>query len=283
MRLKGKKIRSPFEHATARRAFPVVLLVFHAISLVGTVSPAAAASSSEDDLLIPAIAFEGMSLTAGAWCRYLVVESSETRRDSSELYIAIPGDSDPPSPGSFWLEIEGKERHGDTLAMRVLMSDAVRSGDPADSTGARVLEIFIKHGSGPIESGDEELVGRLESELSKGRRDLWEDGGKASVRAAGRDFRCVKKMKHVAYEKKVPAGRSTLLKRVDDVHEIYFAGAVPLFHIVRYVSRRSRESKIDPPIPGVPVAGVRKSETELLLIDFGSGARSLFAGRGGKR
>ncbi len=243
------------------------------LSLAGTAS----AETGRERFLIPGTAFSHLTVEAGSWCRYLVVDEALGQKDSSILYIAVPHDAPKAAKGYFWLEISGVSSAvgNERLSAGLLVSKKIRSPAASDSLKKYILDVLIKRGDDSVEQGDEEALAELEELLST-ERAHWEDGSSEVITTNSGKYEASLEFRRISYTKKFPAGKSFFIKKVNDKHSAWFSDKVPLFHMVKYKVMRERNTILDPPIKGVPVAGDRFSSTTLELIAFGSGALTLF-------
>lgn len=236
-----------------------------------------AACLALEGFVIPTIAFSHLQIEPGNWCEYLVIEESMGQQDSSMLSLSIPGAGEAADPGYFWFELKGQPLGGavrDAVIVKLLLSEKIRQFSERDSLGKYVAAIYIKEGDEPVRAGDFEALSRLEQE-SAGGESPWLAAGKEQLAAGAGDFSCEIFERVVSYEKTVPVRNSKLITTVFDRHRSWFAGEVPLFQMVRYTAERSRNTRMDPPIAGVPVAGARASNTYVELVGFGTGAKTL--------
>lgn len=240
-------------------------------------APASARGGSLEDFVIPTVAFSRLVVEQGNWCEYRVVEEAMGQRDSSMLYVAIPRTGRPPEPGFFWLEIMGcplgsDER--DTLTVRLLLSREITRFTDRDSLGAYIAAIYIKEGDEPVREGDYDALSQLETGAPGDTARWWPDGDERIATRAG-EFACTLFSRMRSFEKRVPASGSTLITTVSGHHRTWFSDEVPLFGMVRYTAERLRDTRLDPPLAGVPVAGARASNTRVELVNFGSGAETV--------
>lgn len=230
-----------------------------------------------EGFVIPTIAFSRLVIEPGSWCQYLVVEESMGQQDSSLLYMAIPQIDRTMDPGYFWLELRGRPLggdDGDAVIVSLRLSNKIRQFSERDSLGNYVGAIYIKEGDEPVREGDYEALSRMDKEAA-GDSSSWVAGGTESLDTDAGGFLCEVFERVLSYEKIIPTNSSKLIKMVSDHHRSWFAAEVPLFHMVRYTAERLRDTRMDPPIAGVPVAGARASNTRVELVGFGSGARTL--------
>jgi hypothetical protein len=230
-----------------------------------------------EGFVIPTIAFSRLQIEPGSWCEYLVVEESMGQQDSSRLYLATPRSDLTVDPGYFWFELKGQPLggdEGDAVIVKLLLSEKIRRFSERDSLGKYVAVIYIKEGKEPVREGDFEVLSHMEKEAA-GDTSRWAAGGIERLATAAGDFSCDTFERVLSYEKILPAKNSKLISTVSDHHRSWFAGEVPLFHMARYTAERFRNTRMDPPIAGVPVAGARASNTRVELVGFGTGAKTL--------
>ena len=243
--------------------------------LIQTCFPVACAAL--EGFVIPTIAFSRLVIEPGSWCEYLVVEESMGQQDSSLLYVSIPKIDRPLEPNYFWLELMGRPLggdEGDAVIVSLCLSNKIRDFSERDSLGNYVATIYIKEGKEPVREGDFEALSRLDKEAA-GDSSSWTAGGNEPLSTDAGDFHCEVFERVLSYEKIIHTKSSNLIKMVSDNYRSWFAAEVPLFQMVRYTAERLRDTRMDPPIAGVPVAGARASNTRVELVGFGSGAGTL--------
>ncbi|MBI4719961.1 MAG: hypothetical protein HY770_01750 [Chitinivibrionia bacterium] len=254
------------------------LLILLCLSIFAPASPLSPGMCrAENGFFIPRVAFSRLVIAPGSWCRYLVTEESMGGRDSSTLYIAIPAGGEAAPKGHFWFEMKGEpvgEAEGEPVIVRLLVSEELRRCARGDSLGDYLSSIYIKEGEEPVRMGDLGALPQLEAE--GGRTDSsWISRGTERLDTGAGAMLCERFEQILNHEKKIPAKGATLIKKTRDAQTAWFCEDVPLFQMVRYSADRLRETRMDPPIAGVPVSGARALRTRVELIGYGTGARTL--------
>jgi hypothetical protein len=261
MRMPGRKSRIRTTSA----------LVLAGIVLI-TILPAA--SRAGNSFLIPGVALSEADFTAGKWCRYLVVDEIMGVRDSSVVYIAVTGVTGEGSEEAYWIEIESAPAGapaGERETAAALISSNIKQLSPGDSLCQYVSELYIKKGTGTVESADPADLERLT--LSNPTADSdWIMVPGETVEIEDRTYVCVHKHLTVEDKREIPMGRVTLLKNDIDVYDVWFNDEVPVFRLVKCKIERVRDSKTVPAVPGIPDKGREISRTTIELVGFGSGA-----------
>ncbi len=234
-------------------------------------------SLAEEASILPGVEFSRLTLSVGAWCRYLVVDQALGIDDSTEIYIGIPSQRTISGNEAFWVEIESKlYGRGETEreVRKLLVTGSITEASPGDSLAKYILELYIKKGTSPIRaenpSGLEDLPLRSPTADSS-----WILVHGVEVSTPAGSFSCTKKERSVTSEKVIPAGRAKLIERTNDHSAVWISDPVPIFHLVRCLIERSRESEMIPDIPGIPVPERRESRTTAELIRYGFDAKPL--------
>jgi len=231
----------------------------------------------EEGFLIPGVDFSRLDLTPGAWCRYLVIDKALDILDSTEVYVAVPSREETPQGDASWVEIRSKP-YGAGAAeaeiYRILVLDAVTKASPQDTLANYVVRLLSKKGDGPLTPEDPERI-RDFSLGSPSSQSLWIIEPEVKVTTPAGEFVCEKKKRAVVSEKEIPAGSIKLLEKRNDRWAVWFADGVPVFHLVRCLIERSKETRAVPDVPGIPSSGLRESETTAELLGFGYNAKSL--------
>jgi hypothetical protein len=230
-----------------------------------------------EGFFIPSVAFSRLVIEPGAWCRYLVTEESMGGLDSSTLYIAVPADGGAVPKGCFWLEFEGEPLNAadaEPVIVKLLVSEMIRRFSPGDSLGDYVSAIYIKEGDEPVREGDLDALPQLERRGDPGDSS-WVPKGSERLETRAGAFQCDVLELRTDTEKRVPAKGTTFITKTNDIRDAWFSRDVPLFNMIRYSEDRLRETRLEPPIAGVPVSGARALKTRVEIIGYGTGAGTL--------
>jgi hypothetical protein len=230
---------------------------------------------ADDTFLLPGVTFSNADFTVGAWCRYTVVDELPGERDSTIVYIAITGSTVAGGGRSFWLELKTGPAHAETgefEAVKALISYDIKNLQPGDSLCHYVSRLYIKKGTGPVETADPAELERLTSTNPTSDSD-WDLSKGEKIETPGGSFLCDRKSRTVLDQREIPMGRTTLVKNDSDACDAWFCDEVPIFRLVRCVIERVRESKTVPSIPGIPDKGREVTRTTVELTEYGTDAK----------
>ena len=253
--------------------FAGLLIGFFLGSLLVGTRPGQAAET----LLVPGAEFSQLVLEKGAWCRYVIVDEALGQEDSSEVYVGLPAVETTPRGRAFWLELSstplgGGEEEGQILKLLVL--EGITGFSEGDSLGDYVLELYIKKGARPVEEKDPGTYEDFSLIVATAESSWSTTDAVPATTPAGR-FSCTKKTRTVQADQEIPTGKTRLIRKSRDDFEVWFCNDVPVFHLVKCVIERSRETDIVPRIAGVPVGGKKYSRTTAELTGFGLDARPI--------
>jgi len=245
--------------------------------LVGWILLGSRPGHTAETLLIPGAEFSQLVLEKGAWCRYVIVDEALGQKDSSEVYVGLPAVENTPRGRAFWLELAstplgGAEEEGQVLKLLVL--EGITGFSEGDSLGGYVLELYIKKGARPVEKKDPGTYEDFSLIVPTAESSWSATDGVPAETPAGR-FSCVKKTRTVQANQEIPTGKTRLIRKSRDDFEVWFCNDVPVFHLVKCVIERSRETDIVPRIAGVPVGGKKYSRTSAELTGFGRDAKPI--------
>jgi hypothetical protein len=232
-------------------------------------------SSASNDFIVPGVDFSHMALTSGAWCRYLIVDEALGQVDSTDVYIGLPSREITPRGPAVWVEIETRVRggrdEGGELMKFLVLEDIVRSTE-GDTLADYVLKLYIKKGFG---SAAEEDPGKYEnfSLIHTALDSSWTYEAEQPVRTPAGDFSCTMKTKVTCEEQHIPTGTVKIIKKVEDRMTVWSSDTVSIFHMVKCVIERSRETETVPRLRGIPVSGKKESRTTAELTGFGFDAK----------
>lgn len=250
-----------------------VIILFVVLFLV----PAAATNGASETFLLPGVALSEIKLEEGAWCRYLVVDEAMGELDSTTVYVSIPRDVIPAGGDAFWFEMESGPSGagpGDREVVKALVSTKIVGLALGDSLCRYVEKIYIKKGTGSVETADPAGLNRFS--LKHPTSDsTWTVSSNFSVSTPIGDFLCERKHLYVEDSREILMGRVKLVKRDKDMYDLWISDKVPVFGLVGCVIDRTRDSRTVPKIPGIPDDGPKKSRTTVRLLDCGTGATSL--------
>ena len=105
--------------------------------------------------------------------------------------------------------------------------------------------------------------------------ELWESSHGVNVVTMGGAFKCTKKTRSAESNQEIPTGNIKLIKKSRDDFAVWFCDEVPVFHLVKCVIERSRETDTVPRITGIPVSGPKYSRTGAELTAFGNDAKPI--------
>jgi hypothetical protein len=235
------------------------------------------AFSIEEKFIIPGVDFSRLDLTAGAWCRYLVVDKALGIDDSTEVYIGLPARVKVSQGTATWVEIQSKPYGGgaeEEEVYKMLILDSITQVSAQDTLVHYVIQFYIKKGIEPVTAEDPARLRDfpLGPPTSKS---LWIIEPGVAVTTPAGDFSCEIKKRAVVTEKEIPAGSIKLVEKRNDRWAVWFTDEVPIFHLVKCRIERSKETKAVPEVPGIPSSGKRESETIAKLLGFGHDAKPI--------
>jgi len=237
-----------------------------------------AGSVAGDSFLLPGVTFNDADFSMGAWCRYMVVDVfGPGERDSTEVYVAITGQTTTAGRKSFWLEMKTGPPHalpGDGEVAKALISYDIKEIAPGDSLCHYVSKLYIKKGTGSVESADPADLERLTSSNPTSDSD-WQLFSDEVVETPGGRFVCDRKARKVLDQREIPMGRTTLVKNDSDDYVAWFCDDIPIFRLAKCVIERVRDSKTVPSIPGIPDKGREVTKTTVELTAFGADAKTI--------
>lgn len=249
--------------------------VFAAAVILATILTLPDCPLAGDSFLLPGVTFSNADFTVGAWCRYTVVDEILGERDSTFVYIAVTGRARTGEGESFWLEMETGPAHagtGEVETAKALISYDIKNLQPGDSLCQYVSRLYIKKGTGPVETADPVELERLTSSNPTSDSE-WDLGNDEKIETPGGSFLCDRKSRTVLDQRKIPMGRTTLVKNDSDAYDAWFCDDIPIFRLARCVIERVRESKTVPSIPGIPDKGREVTRTTVELTECGTGAK----------
>jgi hypothetical protein len=238
----------------------------------------ATGSVAGDSFLLPGVTFNNADFSVGAWCRYTVVDVfGPGERDTTEIYIAITGQVTAAGSKSFWLEMKTGPPHaqaGEGEVAKALISYDIKEIAPGDSLCHYVSKLYIKKGTGSVESADPAELERLNSSNPTSDSD-WQVTSGDVVEIQGGRFVCDRKSRKVLDQREIPMGRTTLVKNDSDEYIVWFCDDIPIFRLAKCVIERVRDSRTVPPVPGIPDKGREVTKTTVELTAFGADAKSI--------
>jgi hypothetical protein len=246
-----------------------------ALAALAAAEPLRAADAGS--VLLPGIDLRTIDFQVGAWCRYVVVDEAMGVTDSSEVYIAVVSRESTPRGAAYWLEIESGPVAGppaDRDLARALVDEGVKTMAEGDSLYRYVSRYYHRRGRGPVEAGDVNDLRRLTIVSPASDRD-WVVTPQTKVSTRAGEFACESRRFEKTTTSETPSGRVKIVQRRRDQVEVWTSSAVPVFHLVRCVVQRERESKTVPTVRGIPASGPRQSKTTSIIVAFGKGAKSL--------
>lgn len=230
---------------------------------------------SAENFLIPGADLSQLTLSEGAWCRYIVLDEALGQTDSTEVYVGVPASEMTPKGAAFWVELASRsigagDEAGEVLKLLVL--EAITELSRGDSIGDYVLRLYIKKGARPVE---EEDPSRFEdfSLIVPTEESSWDSTSEVPIAVMGGDFTCTKKLRSVREDKEIPTGKLKLVKKARDDYSVWFSNDIPVFRMAKCVIERSRETYTVPRITGIPVSGRKDSRTTAELTGFGFDAK----------
>jgi len=234
--------------------------------------------AASEVVLLPGVDIREATFVVGSWCRYLVIDEAEGVVDSSELYIAVVGEVSNGDKLSYWVEIESGVSgavENDRELVKALISNDIKQFQEGDSLYQYIEMMYLRKGVGPVTLGDRRKFQQLS--LTAPTSDAGWSHERASVETPVGPIECNHKALTVEDSREMPSDRMTIVKTSSDVFDVWSAQQVPVFHLVRCVIERSRETRTRPRIPGIPELGPRLSRTTSMLMSYGSDARPLIA------
>ncbi len=238
-----------------------------------------AGSRSAENLFVPGAEFSQLVLRSGAWCRYVVVDEALGQRDTTEIYIAIPGSESSSRGRAFWLELStkplgGPEDEGEVL--KLLLLEGITKFSEGDSLGQYVLEFYIKKGTHPAEKRDPRTYEGF-SLIVPTAESSWKSSSGMDVSTEAGRFKCTQKTRTAEENQEIPTGKFKLIRKSRDDYAVWFCDDVPVFRLVKCVIERSRETEMVPRISGIPVEGHKYSKTTAELAGFGMDAKPIIS------
>jgi hypothetical protein len=254
--------------------FTRLAVVLIGLSVVVVGSPARGA---DDAFLIPGADFSRLTLDAGAWCRYLVVDEALDEADSTEIYIGVPQRVETDHGTAYWVEMETRARGAadrEPEILKMLILGKIRDCAVGDSLGQYVLRLYIRNGTHPIH---EENPRRYEgfSLVVPTTDSTWTSVPDVTIRTGAGEFTALRKQRTVTDDREIKTGKVTIVKKSSDSFSVWFSDQVPVFHLVRCEIDRSRETTTEPRLAGIPVAGDRRSKTTAELTSYGHHAKEI--------
>jgi hypothetical protein len=258
----GRRSRTSVLAATALAAATV---------LTGNSAPLAGES-----FLIPGVALSDADFAVGGWCHYLVVDEIMGESDSTTVMVAVTGRTQTSRGEAYWVELDsgpaGAPRSERETAKALILS-SIKDISPGDSLGEFIPELYIRKGEGVAEQADPGDIERLN--LSNPTSDSsWTDTAGVTVQTPNGRLICDQKHLVVEDKREIPMGSVTLVKNDADVYDIWFSEEVPVFHLVKSVIERVRDSRTVPAIPGIPDKGREVTRTTVELLGYGFDATS---------
>ena len=247
------------------------------VLLVGWILFGARPGHTAETLLVPGAEFSQLVLEKGAWCRYVIVDEALGQEDSTEVYVGLPDVENTPRGRAFWLELSSTPLGGgeeERQVLKLLVLDGITGFSEGDSLGGYVLELYIKKGARPVEEKDPRTYEDFSLVVPTPESSWSATDGVPAATPAGR-FTCMKKTRTVQTNQEIPTGKTTLIRKSRDDFEVWFCNDVPVFHLVKCVIERSRETDIVPRIAGVPIGGKKDSRTSAVLMGFGRDAKPI--------
>jgi hypothetical protein len=151
------------------------------------------------------------------------------------------------------------------------VSSQIKDSAPGDSLSQYVSELYLKKGSGDVERADPSDLEQLR--LSNPTSDAdWEITRGESVVTPRGEFTCDHKHLRVNNDREIDMGKVTLIKKDTDLYDVWLNKDVPIFHVVKCVIERVRDSRTVPQVPGIPNKESELTTTTVVLIDFGGNA-----------
>jgi hypothetical protein len=178
---------------------------------------------------------------------------------------------------AFWVELASTPLPADSGSgevIKLLVLEQITDFADGDSLGEYVLKLFIRKGAQPVEEKDPKSYKGL-SLIVPSAEELWESSHGVNVVTMGGAFDCTKKTRSVESNQEIPTGNIKLIKKSRDDFDVWFCDEVPVFHLVKCVIERSRETYTVPRITGIPISGPKYSKTRAELTAFGNDAKSI--------
>lgn len=248
------------------------------IGLVLVVTTASVAQgTTTEDFLVPGVDMSKLTFREGAWCRYIVADEALGQVDSTEVYIGVPAREQTPQGTAYWVEIATvpyglSSEEGEVL--KLLVREEITSFADGDSLGDYVLKLYNRTGTDPPQEEDPRRFKRL-SLVVPTTDSLWVITPEVTVTTAAGRFSCTKKERTVQTDKEIPTGNVKLIKKARDDFSVWLDTEIPVFHLVKCVIERSRETQTVPRIAGIPAEGRKESTTTAELVEFGFDAQSV--------
>jgi len=235
------------------------------------------ADRAVNNFLIPGVDLSRLVFQEGAWCRYAVVDEALEQVDTTEVYVAVSGREETGRGTAWWVEIESRPYIGDRedhQVMKLLVLEEITQFAVDDSLGKFVLRLYIKSGTRPVQEEDP-LRYEDFSLVNPTADDSWDL--KSGVRAAtlAGEFTCEQKSRTVQTDKEIPTGNVKLITRAEDSYAVWFSDDIPVFRMARCEISRTRETRTEPRIAGIPASGRKESRTTAELIQFGFDAECI--------
>jgi len=250
-----------------------------ALGIAFGVAGTPAAVEAGDSFLLPGVALSDAVFEVGAWCRYRIVDRVMGANDTSTVYIAVTGTKPSQGGTAFWLELNSGSQGApaaDRQTAKALISPGVKDLAPGDSLCQYVSELYIKRGTGAVESADPADLEQLT--LSNPTSDSdWVLNVGVTLETPRGPLLCDRKQLVVEDKREVPLGRVTLIKNDSDAYDVWFCDDVPIFRVARCVIERVRDSKTVPAVPGIPSKEREESRTTVELLGFGSDAKEIIS------
>jgi hypothetical protein len=235
------------------------------------------AAATEDNYFLPGVDFALIDFAPGAWCRYLVVDKALGIDDSTEVYFAIASCEMGPEGDAYWVEVQNKPRGAGTEEAEIyklLIDASIKRASSQDTLVRFVSRFYIKKGNEPLAAEDPARLRDFSLGLPTSKSQWIIEPG-VTVKTPAGDFSCEKKQLAVVTEKEIPTGRIKLIEKRNDRWAVWIAQEVPVFHIVRCLIERSKQTQAVPEVPGIPSSSRRESETVVELLAFGYDAEPL--------
>jgi hypothetical protein len=236
--------------------------------------PQVARANTLDAVILPGMDFRDAELSAGKWCRYLVIDEALGQVDTASVYIAILGSD---GNDDYWIEVASGPMGGggETRDVtRLLISAGIKDFHDGDSLYPYVKRMYIRRGATPVESGDPRDLEHLTLSSPTSETDWIRTPDESLVTPAG-TLVCERKELTVEDSQDIPSGKITIIRRNVDHLSVWSSDRVPIFQLVKCVIERSRESKTVPVVRGIPQTGPKLSRTTTVLTDFGDDASPL--------
>lgn len=264
----SKKIGRSLRISAALAALLIVVLA--------AVLPVQAAD--DGSFLLPGIDMRSIEFTVGAWCRYQVIDEAMGDTDTSVVYLAVVGREKTASGRlAYWLEVEnrvpGRDDSGRDVA-RALVDEGIHSMAEGDSLHQYISRFYTMKGHEPAQKGNPADLRRLTRVSPASKSDWKTEPGRPLQTPAGK-FTCEYRVFDNSESRDIPSGRVVIKQKRTDHVELYTSPDVPLFHLVKSVIDRTRESRTVPAIKGIPESGPRRSRTTSILIAHGTNAKPI--------